>query len=75
MILCHSPDSVSLSAAAVPSPPSAIGILMMSASLKTVANPVSMAPHTSLAVRLSLNESGAITIFTVLFLKLFYDRV
>ncbi|MNY34170.1 hypothetical protein D3C86_1684900 [compost metagenome] len=47
----------------VPSPPSAIGHLISWASGQTCANPNAMASATPWALRLSLNESGAITIF------------
>ena len=47
----------------VPSPPSATGILMMSQFGITCLKPCSMALATSSALKLSLNESGAITIF------------
>ena len=50
-------------ASTVPSPPSAIGTFMHSASLKTFLIPLSIALQASIEVILSLNESGANTNF------------
>ncbi|MNV96846.1 hypothetical protein D3C71_1918900 [compost metagenome] len=50
-------------ASTVPSPPSAIGHLTNCASGHTSASPKAMASATPTALRLSLNESGAMTIF------------
>ncbi|MNN46232.1 hypothetical protein D3C81_1606080 [compost metagenome] len=58
-----SPSHAASTDSTVPSPPSAIGHLINCASGQTSAKPRAMASATPCALRLSLNESGAITIF------------
>ena len=59
------PEVASTKDCTVPSPPSAIGTLTYSASGYTARKPISIASAASVAVRLPLNESGAITIFII----------
>ncbi|RMS16535.1 hypothetical protein ALP75_202401 [Pseudomonas syringae pv. actinidiae] len=65
LALISSPLQAASSASMVPSPPSAIGHLINSACGQTSARPLAMASATAWALRLSLNESGAMTIFIV----------
>ncbi len=65
LALISSPLQAASSASMVPSPPSAIGHLINSACGQTSARPLAIASATAWALRLSLNESGAMTIFIV----------
>ncbi len=64
-----SPSLAARMACIVPSPPSAMGHSINWASGNALARPAAMARATSAASRLSLNESGAMTIFMMILLS------